>query len=374
MNIANITAFKKSDADVLLTVTRNPPENYVGKKFVTDLYIWGSKEYIKKNKSKKLEDLDWLVLVDDSQNMNPEKGLRALVSDPKIVMRSNSISELQDYVEAGMGVSMFNRISISDRSNLERFKPEIYKFEWELWLLYHPDLRDNHKIKTFINFFKRSRVMDRIDKNIDVVILGASGYTGKIVYEYFLDKYKDSSLVFAIAGRNIKKLEDVQSSLNDQGNTKILRIDTDSNEDIENLVKSTKCVLTTVGPYQLYGSKLVEACAKHGTDYVDLCGEPGWMHEMITSHKNLAQSSGARIVFSCGFDSIPFDLGCGFVQQEALKQKGKTSNHVRARVRAMNGQFSGGTIASLGATMAKLKTNPELFAVLANPFSLSEGF
>lgn len=86
--------------------------------------------------------------------------------------------------------------------------------------------------------------MDRIDKNIDVVILGASGYTGKIVYEYFLDKYKDSSLVFAIAGRNIKKLEDVQSSLNDQGNTKILRIDTDSNEDIENLVKSTKCVLT----------------------------------------------------------------------------------------------------------------------------------
>ena len=165
--------------------------------------------------------------------------------------------------------------------------------------------------------------MDRIDKNIDVVILGASGYTGKIVYEYFLDKYKDSSLVFAIAGRNIKKLEDVQSSLNDQGNTKILRIDTDSNEDIENLVKSTKCVLTTVGPYQLYGSKLVEACAKHGTDYVDLCGEPGWMHEMITSHKNLAQSSGARIVFSCGFDSIPFDLGVWFVQQEALKQKVK---------------------------------------------------
>ena len=216
--------------------------------------------------------------------------------------------------------------------------------------------------------------MGRIDKNIDVVILGASGYTGKIVYEYFLDRYKESSLVFAIAGRNIKKLEDVQSSLNDKGNTKILKIDTDSNEDIENLVKSTKCVLTTVGPYQLYGSKLVEACAKHGTDYVDLCGEPGWMHEMITSHKNLAQSSGARIVFSCGFDSIPFDLGVWFVQQEALKQKGKTSNHVRARVRAMNGQFSGGTIASLGATMAKLKTNPELFAVLANPFSLSEGF
>jgi DNA-binding transcriptional LysR family regulator len=155
MNIANISSFKKSDADVLLTVTRNPPENYVGKKFKTDLYIWGSKEYIKKNKSKKLEDLDWLVLVDDSQNMNPEKGLRALVSDPKIVMRSNSISELQDYVEAGMGVSMFNRISISDRSNLERFKPEVYKFEWELWLLYHPDLRDNFKIKTFIEFFSK---------------------------------------------------------------------------------------------------------------------------------------------------------------------------------------------------------------------------
>ena len=137
---------------------------------------------------------------------------------------------------------------------------------------------------------------------------------------------------------------------------------------------STKCVLTTVGPYQLYGSNLVESCAKNGTDYVDLTGEPGWMYEMINAHKETAQASGARIVFSCGFDSIPFDLGVYFVQQAAKNKFGKPAQHVRGRVKAMNGEFSGGTVASLGATMATLKKKPELIKVLANPFSLTEGF
>ena len=154
----------------------------------------------------------------------------------------------------------------------------------------------------------------------------------------------------------------------------ILEVDSNDQGSLNAMTGSTKCVLTTVGPYQLYGSNLVESCAKNGTDYVDLTGEPGWMYEMINAHKETAQASGARIVFSCGFDSIPFDLGVYFVQQAAKDKFGKPAQHVRGRVKAMNGEFSGGTIASLGATMATLKKKPELIKVLANPFSLTEGF
>ena len=140
------------------------------------------------------------------------------------------------------------------------------------------------------------------------------------------------------------------------------------------MVSKTKCILTTVGPYQLYGSEIVAQCAKSGTDYVDLCGEPGWMHEKINELSDTAKASGSRIVFSCGFDSIPFDLGVLFLQNEVIKRFGKPASNVRGRVRGMNGEFSGGTAASLGATMAALKEKPELFAVLANPFALSNGF
>ncbi|MEM8769994.1 MAG: saccharopine dehydrogenase, partial [Pseudomonadota bacterium] len=140
------------------------------------------------------------------------------------------------------------------------------------------------------------------------------------------------------------------------------------------MVQGARCVITTVGPYQLYGSELVALCAAEGTDYVDLSGEPGWMHEMIAQHSEAARASGARIVFSCGFDSIPFDLGVYFLQQAAKAQFGAAMPRVRGRVRAMVGEFSGGTAASLGATMAAVEKNPALINVLADPFSLTEGF
>ena len=98
---------------------------------------------------------------------------------------------------------------------------------------------------------------------------------------------------------------------------------------LDEMVKRGKVILTTVGPYQLYGSDLVAACAKAGTDYVDLCGEPNWMREMIDAHEETAKASGARIVFSCGFDSIPFDLGVYFLQEEAKKKLGKPCTEVK---------------------------------------------
>jgi len=213
------------------------------------------------------------------------------------------------------------------------------------------------------------------EREFDVVVFGASGYTGKLVAEYIQSEYgENGSVKWAIAGRNREKLEGIREELGLSSDLSILEVDSNDQGSLNAMTGSTKCVLTTVGPYQLYGSNLVESCAKNGTDYVDLTGEPGWMYEMINAHKETAQASGARIVFSCGFDSIPFDLGVYFVQQAAMDKFGKPAQHVRGRVKAMNGEFSGGTIASLGATMATLKKKPELIKVLSNPFSLTEGF
>ena len=212
-------------------------------------------------------------------------------------------------------------------------------------------------------------------KEYDFVVYGATGFTGKLVVEYLVHKYSNNSQIkWALAGRNLEKLESVAVSKNVPEGTGLLEVDSNNIASIEEMISKTKCVLTTVGPYQLYGNDIVSACAKSGIDYVDLCGEPGWMHEKINELTETARETGSRIVFSCGFDSIPFDLGVLFLQNEVIRRYGKPSVNVRGRVREMNGEFSGGTAASLGATMAALKEKPELFAVLANPFSLSNGF
>ena len=213
------------------------------------------------------------------------------------------------------------------------------------------------------------------DKNFDVVVYGATGFTGKLVVEYMLNQYgSDQSISWAMAGRSHEKLIAVRDALGVSPDIPLLTVDSDDEESIKQMVQQAQCVLTTVGPYQLYGPNIVKHCVANGTDYVDLCGEPGWMHEMINEYAEEAKDSGARIVFSCGFDSIPFDLGVYFLQKEVIAQHGIPASNIRGRVRAMNGEFSGGTAASLSATMASLKQKPELFAVLANPFALSNGF
>ena len=212
-------------------------------------------------------------------------------------------------------------------------------------------------------------------KKFDFIVYGASGFTGKLVVEYIVSQYgSDKNISWALAGRNIEKLQSVKDAKGVAEEVPIIKVDSDDVESVNAMVAQTKCVLTTTGPYQLYGNNIVAACAELGTDYVDLCGEPGWMHEKINQHAVQAKESGSRIVFSCGFDSIPFDLGVLFLQNEVIERFGKPAQNVRGRVRGMNGEFSGGTAASLGATMAALKTKPELIAVLGNPFALSNGF
>jgi short subunit dehydrogenase-like uncharacterized protein len=212
-------------------------------------------------------------------------------------------------------------------------------------------------------------------KKFDFVVYGATGFTGKLVVEYLVSKYgDDQNISWAMAGRSIEKLQSVKDDIGVNADIELIQVDSNDISSIDNLMSQTRCILTTVGPYQLYGNHIIAACASSGTDYVDLCGEPGWMYEKISKHKEEAEKSGARIVFSCGFDSIPFDLGVLFAQNEVIKRYGKPSSNIRGRVRVMDGEFSGGTAASMGATMASLKEKPELFEVLINPFSLCEGY
>ena len=208
----------------------------------------------------------------------------------------------------------------------------------------------------------------------DFVIYGATGFTGKLVVEYAINQYESNNEIsWAIAGRNNEKLEHVQEKYNLPSNIGKIVVDSNDQNSIDEMVSQTKCVLTTVGPYQLYGEKIVKTCISTGTDYVDLCGEPGFMHKIISECSTEAKETGARIVFSCGFDSIPFDLGVLFVQEEVMAKLNKYASSVRGRVRAMNGEFSGGTAASMKATMAALQSNPELINILVNPHALCDG-
>ena len=206
-------------------------------------------------------------------------------------------------------------------------------------------------------------------KEYDLIVFGATSFTGKLVVEYLNEKYPDLS--WAIAARNQEKIDAVKSELSCDVPSLIL--DSMNMDDIEKAMKQTKLILTTVGPYQIYGNDILAMCAKHGVDYVDLCGEPGWMYDM-QQYLETAKQSGARIVHSCGFDSIPSDLGVFFLQNLAQEKFGKPVKQVKCRVRSMKGEFSGGTAASLRATLSKLKKNPDFFNVLIDPFCLCEGF
>ncbi|WP_416820442.1 saccharopine dehydrogenase family protein [Delftia tsuruhatensis] len=212
-------------------------------------------------------------------------------------------------------------------------------------------------------------------KPFDLVVHGATGFTGRLVVEYLLRRYPaGSGLRWAMGGRNAAKLAAVRDELGAPADTPLVVTDTGNPASLQALMEQARLVLTTVGPYQLYGNELVAACARAGVDYVDLCGEPAWMRQMIDAHEAAARASGARIVFSCGFDSIPFDLGVFMLQREMQARFGQPAQRVRGRVRKMKGTFSGGTAANLKATMAAAAAQPGVLELLRNPFSLTPGF
>ena len=209
----------------------------------------------------------------------------------------------------------------------------------------------------------------------DIVVYGATGFTGQLVVEYLAKRAAAGlSVRYALAGRNLDKLAIVREAAGAAKDTPLIAADGEDVASLSAMAGRTRVVLTTVGPYQLYGSGLVAACAARGTDYVDLCGEPAWMAEMIDTYDAKAKTTGARIVFSCGFDSIPFDLGVFMLQKAARDKFGAPCPRVKGRVRKMKGTFSGGTAASLKATMAAAMKDPRVYERLRNPFALTPGF
>ena len=211
------------------------------------------------------------------------------------------------------------------------------------------------------------------DREFDIVVYGATGFTGRLVAEYLNPRHAGSGLRWAIGGRSANKLALVRDELGLASDTALIVADSADREALGALATRARVVLTTVGPYQLYGSELVAACAEAGTDYVDLCGETAWMRAMIDAHDARAKGSGARILFSCGFDSIPCDLGVLTLQQFSRAETGVPLTRVMGRARKFAGGFSGGTLASLRANLLSA-ADPEVAATLADPFSLTPGF
>ena len=209
----------------------------------------------------------------------------------------------------------------------------------------------------------------------DIVVYGATGFTGRLVAEYLAAHYKaDGNLKWAMAGRSKEKLASVRDAIGAPADIALIVADGGDPASLKAMVDQTRSVISTVGPYQLYGSDLVAVCAATGTDYLDLCGEPLWMRQMIDAHEAAAKSSGARILFSCGFDSIPFELGVYFVQQAAKKALGAPASRVKTRVRDMKGGPSGGTVASVRATFATVAKDLSLVSMVQDPFVLTPGF
>jgi len=214
------------------------------------------------------------------------------------------------------------------------------------------------------------------NRKFDIVVYGASGFTGKLIAEYLAKEYPsgESGLRWAIAGRNAEKLSEVHTELELPETTPILEADSTDPQSLKVMAAQTKVVLTAAGPYQLYGSELVGACAETGTDYVDLCGEPDWIYKMLPAHSEAAKRSGARIVFSCGFDSVPSDLGVYKLQALARERFGKSVSQVKGRVLKIQGSASGGTIASAQASLLAVKEDPKVGEVLMDPFALTGGY
>jgi short subunit dehydrogenase-like uncharacterized protein len=211
----------------------------------------------------------------------------------------------------------------------------------------------------------------------DVVVFGATSFVGRILCRYLLGRHGTrGELSWAAAARSQTRLEELRGELG-PGAAKLplLVADAADERSLREMAAKGRVIVSTVGPYALYGEPLVKTCAETGTDYCDLTGEVQWIRRMITRHESVARKSGARIVHCCGFDSIPSDLGVHFLQREALRRFGQPCVHVKMRVRAMRGGFSGGTVASLMNVLKETAADPALRKELANPYSLCpEGY
>ena len=210
------------------------------------------------------------------------------------------------------------------------------------------------------------------NKTFDIVLFGATSFVGQITARYMLEKLGPTGQIsWAIAGRSEQKLNQLKLSLGEAGNSIPLIIaDSEDADSLNALCRQSRVVISTVGPYLLYGEPMIKACAENGTDYCDLTGEAYWIKLMIDKYQATAEQSGARLINCCGFDSIPSDLGVHYLQQQAHNKFGQYFDQVKLGVKAIKGGASGGTIASMIEMLNAAKADPKARQAMGNPYLL----
>lgn len=215
--------------------------------------------------------------------------------------------------------------------------------------------------------------MSDSQREFEIILWGASGFTGRLVADYLYANYgQGNELRWALAGRNQSKLEGIVEEI--AGAKDALPIVIADSEDLaamKAMAARTQVICTAVGPYALYGTNLVAACVEKGTDYCDLTGELQWMKRVIGEYQSEAELSGARIVHTCGFDCIPSDMGVYYLQQQMQQVHGVTAAQIKLRTKAFAGGFSGGTVYSMMNMMDEADSDPEIVTILADPYALN---
>ncbi len=244
---------------------------------------------------------------------------------------------------------------------------------------------NNNTVDEAIN----SKVLPSDKRAYTVVLYGATSFVGQITAHYlaqFLTEQKadnkSKSVTWAIAGRDadkLKKLQDeiaskqIASKQGDQADkVAIIIANSDDEASLDAMTKQTQVMISTVGPYLKYGEPLIKSCAQNGTDYVDLTGEAIFIKDMLDKYQDSAKQSGARIVNSCGFDSIPSDLGVYFTQQQAEAQFNQACDTIHMRVKAAKGGLSGGTVASMATIFEEVGKDKARRKQVANPYLLND--
>jgi len=205
------------------------------------------------------------------------------------------------------------------------------------------------------------------DRQFDIVLYGASGFTGKLVAAYLIEAHPD--VTWAIAGRNRQTLDALRRELN-RSELPIVIADSADPASLAAMAASTKTLISTVGPYAKFGTPVLEACAQEGTHYCDLTGEAQWMAEVYERIEPIAKASGARLVHCCGFDSIPSDLSVFFLQKQFKERFGTYATHVTGRMGRAAGGVSGGTVASLMYVAEQASKDPVIKERIMDPYAL----
>lgn len=207
-------------------------------------------------------------------------------------------------------------------------------------------------------------------KQLDLIIWGATGFTGQLVSEYINKKYSNTALKWGIAGRNKEKASVIAKRLN-IAKDRVFIADCNNIESLIKLTSKTKVICTTVGPYAKLGTNLIDACIKTNTNYCDITGETQWIRKMIDKYHSKAKENKIKIINSCGFDSIPSDMGVFYSQKKLFEKTGEYANKINMRVAGAKGGISGGTYNSLSNVLEEARVDKEVRKTLTNPYGLN---